>query len=79
MPVSHGLLDNKGRALQRAEMVQHLWRALQQQGEWFPETGVWLRAGGDEDGDGQGNLEDALPFDSDNNNVPDRLQPAVSS
>lgn len=78
LPVSRGLLDNKGRALQRAEAVQHLWRALQQQGEWFPESGVWLRPGEDADEDGLENLEDALPFDRDNNNVPDRLQPAVS-
>lgn len=78
LPVSRGLLDNKGRVLQRAEAVQHLWRALQQQGEWFPESGVWLRPGDDADDDGMVNLEDALPFDHDNDNVPDRLQPAVS-
>lgn len=79
LPVSRGLLDNKGRPLQRAEVVQHLWRALQQQGEWFPESGIWLRPGEDADEDGLGNLEDALPFDRDNDNVPDRLQPTVSS
>lgn len=79
MPVSRGLLDNQNRPLTRAEAVQHLWRALQGMNESFPQPGAWLRPGEDDDGDGVGNLDDALPFDRDNNNLPDRLQPMVSS
>jgi hypothetical protein len=63
------------RPLNRAECVDHLYRILRERGEWLPPDGTWLQAGGDADGDGRPDLEDALPFDRDNDNVPDRLQP----
>ncbi len=44
-------------------------------GEGFSPDRVWLQPGGDYDGDGKDDLNDALPFDRDNNSVPDRLQP----
>ncbi|MCP5554269.1 MAG: FAD-dependent oxidoreductase [Akkermansiaceae bacterium] len=60
--------------LNRAECVDYLHRVLLERGESLPDSGFWLVAGQDEDGDGRGNLDDPLPFDRDNNNVPDRLQ-----
>ena len=70
---SHG--DNARLVLTRAECVDYLYRVLQQRGEAFPPDQEWLQAGGDQDGDGKDDLNDALPFDRDNNSVPDRLQP----
>jgi hypothetical protein len=55
--------------------VDTLYRLLQERGERLPEGGSWLRPGGDDDGDGRGDYDDPLPFDRDNNSVPDRLQP----
>lgn len=76
LPAARGLMDSdrKNHVLTRAECVQHLWRALQWAGEWFPEPGAWLVQGGDDDGDGRGNSVDMLPFDRDNDSVLDRLQ-----
>jgi len=80
LPVDNTLSNFGTRVLVRAEAAQHLWRALQIQGEWNPERGIWLQPGGDYDGDGRKDYDDPLPFDRDNNNVPDRLQaPAMSA
>jgi len=78
LPASNGLAagDRKDLPLTRGECAQHLWRALQLVGEWSPNQ-QWLQRGGDDDGDGRKNLEDMLPFDRDNNSVPNRLQPPV--
>lgn len=51
------------RPLNRAELVDALYRILRERGEWLPEEKTWSQA------------DDPLPFDSDNDNVPDRLQP----
>ncbi len=69
----HG--DNARNVLTRSECVDYLYRVLQLCGEGFPPDRLWLQPGGDYDGDGQDDLNDALPFDRDNNSVPDRLQP----
>lgn len=76
LPVSKGLADKdrKDFVLTRGECVQHLWRALSLAGEWQAQERDWLTPEGDNDGDGRGNLTDMLPFDRDNNGVPDRLQ-----
>jgi hypothetical protein len=71
------LSDYGTRSLTRAEAAQHLWRALGLENEWTPAAGTWCQPGGDDDGDGRKDLDDPLPFDRDNNNVPDRLQPPV--
>jgi len=63
--------------LTRAECVDYLYRVLQQRGEWLPADASWLQPGGDADGDGRPDLDDPLPGDRDNNNVPDRLEPPV--
>jgi hypothetical protein len=75
LPVSNTLANNGTRALTRSEAAQHVWRALRLQGEWFPPRGRWLQPEGDDDGDGIKDYEDPLPFDRDNNNIPDRFQP----
>ncbi len=75
LPVANTLADNGARSLTRAEAAVHLWRALHLRTEWFPAPGKWLQPGGDDDGDGRTDYDDPLPFDRDNNNVPDRLQP----
>lgn len=77
LPVAKSLSDNGGLSLSRAEAAIHLWRALRQTGEWFPSAGQWLRADHDDDGDGRTDYDDPLPFDRDNDKVPDRLQPAL--
>lgn len=80
LPAARGLLE-KGRAEQpllRGEAAQFLWRVLQQRGEWLPEKGTWLKVDGDEDRDGVKNLDDAMPFDGDNNRVPDRIEAGLS-
>ncbi len=61
--------------LTRAECTDFLYRILRQSGEIHAADGAWLQPGGDDDGDGRKDYDDALPFDRDNNNVPDRLQP----
>jgi hypothetical protein len=77
LPVAKSLSDYGTRSLTRAEAAQHLWRALGLENEWTPAAGTWCQPGGDDDGDGRKDLDDPLPFDRDNNNVPDRLQPPV--
>lgn len=76
LPAAKGLLE-KGRAereLLRGEAAPFLWRVILQRGEWFPKKATWLQPDADEDGDGVKNLEDAMPFDADNNRVPDRVE-----
>jgi hypothetical protein len=63
------------RPLTRADAVDYLYRVLRQRGEAFSADNTWLQPGGDHDGDGRNDYDDALPFDRDNNNVPDRLSP----
>ncbi|MEI6712386.1 MAG: FAD-dependent oxidoreductase [Verrucomicrobiota bacterium] len=77
LPVANTLTDAGARELTRSEAAQHLWRALQMRGEWFPSRGQWLQPGGDDDGDGRKDYDDPLPFDRDNNNIPDRLQAPI--
>ena len=74
LPASKSLADNGTQPLICAEALEHLWRALRMKGEWFPPSGQWMKPHGDDDGDGRPDYEDPLPFDRDNNNVPDRLE-----
>ena len=77
LPVDSTLVNYGTRSLTRAEAAQHLWRALQLKSELQPRRGEWLQPGGDNDGDGRKDYEDALPFDRDNDSIPDQLQPPV--
>lgn len=65
----------KNQPLTRAECVELLGRELQRVGECLPQNPAWLQPGSDADGDGKDDRNDPLPFDRDNNNVPDSLQP----
>lgn len=76
LDVDRGLLSKEvaQRPLMRSDAVVQLWRALQQQGEWFNDDGSWLQFNNDHDEDGRKDLDDPLPFDRNNNGVPDRLE-----
>ena len=67
--------DKAGPPLTRAECVDYLHRVLRLRGEFLPPDEEWLQLRGDDDGDGRPNPDDPLPWDRDNDNVPDRLQP----
>jgi hypothetical protein len=77
LPDFKSLAAGKGQRLTRAECVDYLYRVLQQRGERSPADKTWLQPAGDDDGDGRKDYDDALPFDRDNNNLPDRLQAPV--
>jgi len=66
--------DVAQRPLTRADAVVQLWHALRQQGEWLNDDDSWLQSDSDHDEDGRKDLDDPLPFDSNNNGVPDRLE-----
>jgi hypothetical protein len=74
LPASKGLAQQKDLPLTRAECVRHLWAALKQAGEHQPTAPAYLTPAHDSDGDGVPDLDDALPFDHNNDNLPDRLQ-----
>ena len=60
--------------LVRWELARYLWSAIGNMPEFDPSSAGYLTAGSDVDHDGIPDLEDALPFDRDNNGIPDRLQ-----
>ncbi len=78
---SPGLLTGAGRTqgarlpLARHELAFHLWTAIKALPERFPNTIHYLKPGNDADGDGLADLDDPLPFDRDNNNLPDLIDP----
>lgn len=76
LPVNPGLFskDVAQRPLTRADAAVQLWHALRQQGEWLNEDDSWLQPDNDHDEDQRKDLDDPLPFDSNNNSVPDRLE-----
>jgi len=45
-----------------------------ERGVWLSEDDSWLQPGNDHDEDNRKDIEDPLPFDSSNNNAPDRLE-----
>ena len=76
LSVNPGLFskDVAQRPLTRADAAVQLWHALCQQGEWLNADDAWLQSHNDHDKDGRKDLDDPLPFDSNNNGVPDRLE-----
>ncbi|MFZ2281735.1 MAG: FAD-dependent oxidoreductase [Prosthecobacter sp.] len=76
LPVNPGLFskDVAQRPLTRADAAVQLWHALRQQGEWLNDDDSWLQPDNDHDEDQRKDLNDPLPFDSNNNGVPDRLE-----
>lgn len=61
--------------LTRSRFAQLLWNAIKDHSRWHPNDPDYLKPGHDADGDGIVDLEDPLPFDRDNDNVPDRIDP----
>lgn len=60
--------------LTRARLAIAFWNAIADRPEkTFESSGSYLAAGSDLDGDGRSDLDDPLPFDRDNDSVPDRL------
>lgn len=76
LPANPGLIAKEAanRPLTRADAVIQLWRTLRERGEWLMEDDSWLQADNDHDEDGRSDLDDPLPFDSNNNSIPDRLE-----
>jgi hypothetical protein len=66
--------DVAQRPLTRSDAAVQLWYALRLQGEWLNEDASWLQPDHDHDQDGRQDLDDPLPFDSNNNGVPDRIE-----
>ncbi|WP_395752630.1 FAD-dependent oxidoreductase [Prosthecobacter sp.] len=66
--------DVAQRPLTHADAAVQLWHALRRQGEWLNDDDSWLQPDHDHDEDGRKDLEDPLPFDRNNNGVPDRLE-----
>jgi hypothetical protein len=66
-------------ALYRYEMAIQLWYVIKDRQEAFPAAPGYLSRGSDADGDGIADLDDALPFDRNNNSVPDLIDPAERS
>jgi len=77
LPADQGLVKQAGQPLTRGECVRFVWATLQQAGEWRPTTPAYLKPGHDSDGDGIADLDDALPLDRQNRNLPDRLAPST--
>lgn len=81
LKASPGLLGGASRnqgvklPLVRYELVNHLWAAIKDLPEQFTDETDYLKPGHDADGDGTSDLEDALPFDGDNDNLPDLIDP----
>ncbi|MDX1948144.1 MAG: FAD-dependent oxidoreductase [Pirellulaceae bacterium] len=71
---SRALLAKGTSPLARGELARHLWAAIRDREGWSPDSDKLLAPGNDFDGDGIADLDDALPLDRDNNNLPDRLE-----
>lgn len=74
---TEGKRNYADRSLTRAEGVDYLYRVLQQRSDISSGANVNWKPEDDTDGDGRKNVDDALPFDRDNNNLPDLLQPPL--
>lgn len=79
LPASKGLEQQAALPLTRAECVRHLWQVLRQRGEWQPAAERYLIPDADSDRDGVLDLDDPLPFDGDNDKIPDRLEPGSTA
>jgi hypothetical protein len=83
-PASSGLLEGPRRAkgtplsLARFELANVIWATIKGMPEREPELANFLASGHDADGDGIADLDDALPFDRDNDNLPDGLDPKTT-
>jgi hypothetical protein len=55
-----------------------IWATIKGTPEREPELANFLASGHDADDDGIADLDDALPFDRDNDNLPDGLDPKTT-
>lgn len=62
----------------RWDLAVHLWDAIKDLPEHFPQIKGYLAPGNDADGDGIPDLDDPLPLDHDNDSLPDRLDPRLA-
>ncbi|QDU38337.1 FAD dependent oxidoreductase [Maioricimonas rarisocia] len=65
--------DNGETAVSRAELAVALYRLVGEKGLTPPANERLLTTGNDADGDGKKDLDDPLPLDRDNDNIPDRF------
>lgn len=75
---SAGLAARGNLPLTRAELTQHVWLAIRGRIVDAPPPAGYLEPGKDSDGDGREDLDDPLPLDRDNNNLPDVIDPVVA-
>lgn len=61
------------RPLKRSDLAHFVWLAIKDRPEYFPADSDYLKAGHDTDKDGMPDLDDPLPFDRDNDGIPDRI------
>ena len=78
LPVNPEWSRQASRPLTRQEAARFLWRTLQQSEEAFQSPAGYLQPEHDSDGDGRSDRDDPLPFDQNNNNVPDQLERVVA-
>jgi hypothetical protein len=55
----------------RGDLARILWSVLQKKTELGMPRSEYLTPGHDSDGDGIADLDDAMPFDADNDRIPD--------
>ena len=60
--------------LNRQDLAFHLWSAIRDRKENFPTCAGYLQPGNDCDSDGIPDLEDGLPFDRNNDGIPDWVE-----
>lgn len=78
-PTDPVLKQRQNESLTHAEAVRMLYQILQDQGaeETTPADALSFTPGHDADGDGIADLDDPLPLDKNNNNLPDVLDPST--
>jgi hypothetical protein len=72
--VPKGRMDMKDPSpVMRADLARILWGILRDKPELSMPPPEYLKPGNDSDGDGIADLDDALPFDADNDRIPDAV------
>jgi hypothetical protein len=72
--VPKGRLDGKDASpVMRGDLARMLWSILRDKPASGAPSPEYLKPGHDSDGDGITDLEDAMPFDADNDRIPDAV------
>ena len=70
--IPKGRMDGKDSSpVMRGDLARILWGILRDKPELSMPPPVYLKPGNDSDGDGIADLDDAMPFDADNDRIPD--------